>query len=71
MTRSDRAAQIREAIRRRGWSVRSTPTDLGYLAEARREGQRPEGPAPWGAGATEVEALEELAVALSPFHRAH
>ncbi len=57
-------------MRRRGWRVRAAPTALGYIAQARRDGQRADGQVPWGAGATEVEALEDLAAMLSPFHRA-
>lgn len=57
-------------MNRRGWRVRAAPTALGYLAQARREGQPPDEPVPWGAGATEVEALEELDEMLTPFHRA-
>ena len=55
---------------RRGWRVRSAPTALGYLAQARRDGQGLDGQVPYGAGRTEVEALEELAEALLPFHLA-
>jgi hypothetical protein len=70
MSGPDRATQIRQAMSRRGWRVRARPTALGYLAQARRADARPDGPVPYGAGRTEVEALEELDAALGPFHRA-
>ena len=57
-------------MRRHGWRVRAAPTALGYLAQARRDGEQSDAQVPWGSGATEVEALEALAEMLPPFHRA-
>lgn len=66
MSEAAQIAQMEQKIRGRGWSIRWAPTDPGYVVEARRTGEPPEGLAPWGTGPTQLVALQELQAALDP-----